>query len=109
AIRAEHALFAVHSACASSTNVLGEIRWPSPQDAERWMLRLLGGGEAVKDYLNCLNLESQSFHTIGFAKANLQGANLDSAVLRGTRLDAANLRVACLRKADLRVAQMSGV
>ncbi|MDI1447792.1 pentapeptide repeat-containing protein [Polyangium sp. 6x1] len=107
---AEEALLASLCACARATQEVSEVKWPDPESAGAWIVRLLGqrgaGSRLVLDCLDWLDLALCILHSRDLVRANLQNATLVGAMLQGANLEGANLEGANLEGADLQRADL---
>jgi hypothetical protein len=110
---AEEALLAVLNACASCTEEVSNIQWPSLEAFGAWIARLQGQRTSEENVLalHCLsflNLQNQILAHRDFYWANLQRANLVGANLQRANLQRANLQGANLQRANLQRANLQG-
>ncbi|MDD2706133.1 MAG: pentapeptide repeat-containing protein, partial [Acidocella sp.] len=107
---AEAALLAVHCACASRTETLSEMAWPTSGSLREWLswLEPAANSTLVRKTLSYLNMAQQELTGVSLSSAYLEGASLEGASLGGVNLEGANLERANLKGASLERANLDG-
>lgn len=97
---AEEALLVVHSACASATNQISQVKWPHGSSAGELICRIRGQRTGVANCSGMMSLNHIVFRMQHLAFADLYRANLSYSVFRGCEYYSAMFYGAQLKGAD---------